>query len=90
MGVRPAAGPLTISDEPDSAPTTRPPTTPATTPEISGAPEATAIPRQSGKATRNTTMPAGTSSRQVSKNELVEMVRTSARRRRPALPLVQP
>ena len=34
---------------------------PAMTPEKGGAPEATAMPRHSGTATRNTTTPAGMS-----------------------------
>jgi hypothetical protein len=39
-------------------------------PESRGAPEAKAIPRQSGRATRNTTTEAGTSSRQKAKRPL--------------------
>jgi hypothetical protein len=39
-----------------------PPTIPAMIPENKGAPEASAMPRQSGKATKNTTRPAGKSS----------------------------
>ncbi len=59
--VRPAAGPLTPNCEPLSVPTKTPPTIPAITPEISGAPEAKATPKQSGKATKNTTKPDGKS-----------------------------
>ena len=61
MTARPAAGPLTPSADPDAAPTTVPPTMPAMMPEKSGAPDASAIPRQSGVATRNTTTLAGRS-----------------------------
>ena len=50
----PAAGPLTPSGDPLNAPTTTPPTIPAISPENNGAPEANAIPKQSGKATKNT------------------------------------
>lgn len=59
--VSPAAGPDTEVCEPESAPITMPPTTPAMIPENKGAPEAKAIPKHSGKATRNTTRPAGRS-----------------------------
>ena len=61
MAVRPAAGPLTLSDEPLSDPMRMPPTMPAMMPEKSGALEPRATPRQSGRATRNTTMEAGRS-----------------------------
>lgn len=61
MTARPAAGPLTDNDEPDSEPTTRPPTMPATSPANTGAPDADAMPMQSGNATRKTTRPAGAS-----------------------------
>lgn len=40
-----------------------PPTMPEMTPEKSGAPEASAMPSHSGRATRNTTSAAGASSR---------------------------
>src|SRR5918993_4808015 len=63
MAVRPAAGPLTISGEALSDPTTTPPTTPEMMPANNGAPEASAIPRHSGTATRNTTSEAGRSVR---------------------------
>jgi hypothetical protein len=43
------------------APTTIPPTTPAITPENKGAPEAKAMPKHKGKATKNTTTLAGRS-----------------------------
>ena len=61
MTASPAAGPLTPSGEPLAPPTTMPPTMPAMIPAKSGAPEANAIPRQSGTATKNTTMLAGMS-----------------------------
>jgi hypothetical protein len=38
-----------------------PPMIPETIPDINGAPEANAIPRHNGNATRNTTSPAGIS-----------------------------
>jgi hypothetical protein len=56
--VNPAAGPLTLTFEPLSIPTTIPPTIPAIIPENAGAPEANAMPKQSGKATRKTTKEA--------------------------------
>lgn len=59
--VNPAAGPLTLSEEPEIAPTTIPPITPVNTPANSGAPDAIAIPKHKGKATRNTTIDAGKS-----------------------------
>ncbi len=59
--VSPAAGPETESSEPENNETMTPPITPAMIPENNGAPDASAIPRQSGNATRNTTMPAGMS-----------------------------
>jgi hypothetical protein len=58
----PAAGPLTLSADPLKEETTNPPTTPAMIPEKRGAPEARAMPRQSGNATKKTTTPAGRSS----------------------------
>jgi hypothetical protein len=59
--VSPAAGPLTLSGEPLVKATTVPPTIPEIIPENNGAPEAKAIPKQSGNATKNTTKPAGKS-----------------------------
>jgi hypothetical protein len=59
--VRPAAGPLTLTCDCESTPTTTPPMMPAITPEKSGALDPSAMPRQSGNATRNTTIPAGPS-----------------------------
>ena len=60
--VRPAAGPDTEVCEPERAPITIPPMTPAMIPEKRGAPDARAIPKHKGRATRNTTNPAGKSS----------------------------
>ena len=68
IAVRPAAGPLTISCDPLISATTRPPMIPEMSPEASGAPEASATPRQSGSATRNTTSPAARSAFQVVAN----------------------
>lgn len=56
--VRPAAGPLTLVCEPLKTPTIIPPTIPETNPEKRGAPEARAMPKQRGTATKNTTRPA--------------------------------
>ena len=58
---RPAAGPLTLVWEPLMNPIMIPPMIPEIIPDIKGAPEASAIPRHNGKATRNTTSPAGIS-----------------------------
>ena len=58
---RPAAGPHTESWARLISGTTRPPTMPATRPAMGGAPDASAMPRHSGTATRNTTRPAGAS-----------------------------
>ena len=57
----PAAGPLTLNLEPDKNPMTMPPIKPEMMPLKKGAPDAREIPRQSGKATRKTTIPAGIS-----------------------------
>ncbi len=56
--VKPAAGPLTLVCDLLIAPTRMPPTIPDRIPENNGAFEAKATPRQSGRATRNTTSPA--------------------------------
>ncbi len=58
MTARPAAGPLTCSGEPASAPTTMPPMMPVIRPFSGGTPEATAMPMHRGIATRNTTIDA--------------------------------
>lgn len=42
-----------------SAPTTKPPTIPAIMPDNGGAPDAKAIPKHRGRATKNTTRPEG-------------------------------
>ena len=55
---KPAAGPLTLCCDPLIAPTRRPPHIPEITPVIAGSPEANAIPRHKGSATRNTTSEA--------------------------------
>ena len=62
MEVRPAAGPVTDSGERLIQGTTIPPAIPAIRPETGGTPHAMAMPRQRGKATRKTTMPATESS----------------------------
>ena len=55
---KPAAGPLTLVCDPLSMPMRMPPTIPERMPAKSGAPDASAMPRQSGSATRNTATPA--------------------------------
>ena len=60
--VSPAAGPLTLKADPLANATTIPPIMPAIIPENNGAPEANAMPRHSGNATKKTTNPAGKSS----------------------------
>ena len=59
MAVSPAAGPDTEMLELLIAPTTIPPTIPEMIPDNGGAPDASAIPRHNGKATRKTTSPDG-------------------------------
>ena len=61
IAAKPAAGPLTPICEPLKEPTIIPPTIPAISPDIKGAPEANAIPKQRGKATKKTTILAGKS-----------------------------
>lgn len=60
--VNPAAGPVTLSAEPLTVATTIPPIMPEIMPENNGAPEASAIPKHKGNATKKTTNPAGRSS----------------------------
>src|SRR6476620_7588268 len=57
----PAAGPDTANADPLISETTIPPITPDRIPEYNGAPEASAIPKQRGSATKNTERPAGKS-----------------------------
>jgi len=54
IAVRPAAGPLTLNCDLLISVTTSPPMIPASNPEYMGTPEAKAIPRQRGSATKNT------------------------------------
>lgn len=61
IATSPAAGPDTLRGELLKNHTTIPPIIPAISPLISGVPLATAIPKQSGNATRNTTSPEGRS-----------------------------
>src|SRR5690606_40427174 len=57
MAVKPAAGRDTEMLELLKAPTTIPPIIPEITPDKGGAPEANAIPKHRGNATKNTTKP---------------------------------
>ena len=59
--VNPAAGPETASGEPLMRDTTNPPMIPDKSPAYSGAPDAKAIPKHRGSATKNTESPAGKS-----------------------------
>ena len=75
IAAKPAAGPLTPRGDPLIKATTVPPTIPAIKPEKSGAPEAKAIPKHSGKATKNTTILAGKSFFRFEKNPfLTELI----------------
>lgn len=67
MAVRPAAGPETLMWERLMLPTTIPPTTPAIMPDNGGAPEANAIPKHNGSATKKTTRPDGKSDLRLAK-----------------------
>ena len=60
---RPAAGPETAREAPLTKPVTIPPIMPASKPAYKGAPEANAMPRQSGSATKKTESPAARSCR---------------------------
>jgi hypothetical protein len=61
IAVKPAAGPVTLKAELLKKPTKIPPITPETIPENNGAPEAKAIPKHKGNATKKTTNPAARS-----------------------------
>ena len=58
---KPAAGPLTLNFEPLNEPITMPPMIPEMMPLKNGAPEAKAMPKHKGKATKNTTILEGKS-----------------------------
>jgi hypothetical protein len=60
--VKPAAGPVTLKAEPLKNATKIPPTIPEIIPANNGAPEAKAMPKHKGRATKKTTKPAGKSS----------------------------
>jgi hypothetical protein len=57
IAIKPAAGPETLKLELDKKPTTTPPITPVIIPAKGGAPDATAIPKHKGNATKKTTRP---------------------------------
>ena len=59
--VKPAAGPETANCDPLIKDTKSPPIIPDSNPEYKGAPEASAIPRHNGSATKKTESPAGKS-----------------------------
>ena len=59
--VSPAAGPETANCEPLINETTNPPMIPEIKPAYKGAPDAKAIPKQRGNATKKTESPAGRS-----------------------------
>ena len=59
MAAKPAAGPETDILELEIEPMTIPPIIPAIIPDKGGAPEANAIPKHKGSATKNTTTPEG-------------------------------
>ena len=82
MAARPAAGPLTLMCDPLIAPTTMPPMMPEMTPEMIGAPDASAMPRQSGMATRKTTSPAMRSLASGAGRAMVGLVEVDIRVRR--------
>jgi hypothetical protein len=75
--VRPAAGPETLNADPLANATTTPPIIPAIIPENKGAPDASAIPKHKGKATKKTTIPGSKSARlnftgEIIKNFLIQ------------------
>ena len=59
--VSPAAGPLTLKEALLINGINNPPIIPAISPDENGAPDASAIPKHRGSATKNTTNPAGKS-----------------------------
>src|SRR5450830_73888 len=71
MTIKPAAGPLTLMAEPLNVATITPPMMPEIMPLIGATPDALAIPRHKGRATRKTTMPASRSVRRKDSSEVV-------------------
>jgi hypothetical protein len=67
IAVRPAAGPETLICDRLKKPTTTPPTIPAIIPDNGGAPEAKAIPKHNGNATKKTTKPEAKSDLRLAK-----------------------
>jgi hypothetical protein len=72
--VRLADGPLILISLPENQVTTTPATTPLTIPDTTGAPEAMAMPRHSGSATRNTTNPESKSGRKDASIEFASLL----------------
>jgi hypothetical protein len=58
IAVRPAAGPLTLNSDLLITDTINPPIIPEIIPEYTGAPDAREMPRQRGRATKKTVIPA--------------------------------
>lgn len=67
IAVNPAAGPETLRWEVLKKPITIPPTIPEIIPENNGAPEAIAIPKHKGSATKKTTKPEAKSDLRLAK-----------------------
>ena len=74
IAVKPAAGPLTLNCDPLKEPMIIPPMMPAMMPLNNGAFEAKAIPRQSGSATKNTTIEDGKSAPNLFRYELTRLM----------------
>ena len=83
VGVPCLAGPLTPSEELLKRVITSPPTIPAMTPEIAEAPDAKAIPRHKGMATKKTTKPEGTSVFQCFRSLIMFIFRCASERKNP-------
>jgi hypothetical protein len=74
IAINPAAGPDTLTLELLNAPTRTPPIIPAIIPANGGAPLATAMPKQRGKATKKTTIPDNRSARLNEKEDLIATI----------------
>lgn len=74
IAVKPAAGPETLMCDWLKKPTTMPPTIPDIIPENKGAPEAIAMPKHKGKATKKTTNPEAKSTFRLAKKLLLLVI----------------